>query len=1368
MPAARAPDHGGGLHRLVERQADQAPDAVAVHWSHRSVTYRQLDDQASRLAGRLLAAGVRAEDRVGICLRREPALIAALLAVLKAGACYVPLDPGYPLPRLAAMARQAGVRMIVTAGDACGKQQLGVPEVIDLHACDLDSGPAVRPGRPVPPGSLAYVMFTSGSTGRPRAVAVEHGAVLARMLWARSAFSPAELARVLAATSVCFDLSVFEIFAPLCWGGSVVLVDDILQAAQDDAVSLVSAVPSALSELCAAGAVPAGAGTFCVAGEPLPGTLADRLRRLPGTRRVINLYGPTEATVYATSADLAAGAEPAIGAPLPGTVARVLGDGLVPVPANAAGELYLSGDGLARCYWEDPAGTAERFLPDPYASSPGARMYRTGDRVRTGADGQLYFLRRTDGQVKLRGHRIELGEVAAALAALPGVRDAAAVVTPGPSGDPELTGALVAADRPVSDEEVLRTLRGQLPGYLVPGRLCWFDRLPADPRGKLDRAALAVAASRPGCADPELAASVAWRAQLGSAPADGDDFFANGGDSLLATWLVARIAETTGLPVEVADVFDHPEFGALTGHLRSLRSRLPGGAAAAAAPPAEPAGIAPLSYPQRAMWYAQQLAGTDTSYLIRVVITVDSAAGPDVLEAALRDVAARHEALRTGFTADCGEPGSFAVPAVTLPVPRSVISAPGDLAAHLRALEAMEAAAPMDLSRPPLLRAHMVVCAGRPVAVLLTVHHIVFDARSIELFVADLGRCHQARTAGTAAPPAPGTRLAELGARQRDWLSGPAGGRKLRELADSLDGLPPQDRLPADLPRPAELSSAGASLTVRLDPAVRRAAHELAQRHRASLYMVGLAAFCRVLADWAGHADPSGWDMAVGTAFGGRTSSQARDVIGCLMNMVPVRVLAVRDEPLTALLTRVREAALFAAAHQDVPFEAVADQLRRRPAGCPPSVQVAFGVQDKARLGYRDGALALRAEEVEPTSARLDLTLWLEESGDELRAVWTYRTDLFKAATIAALHERLAAVLTAPGNPQLHGGHSMSQDQAAPARVIRRRGQQAAVSIDPAWRAPGCLPAQVRANRQGADLAEWISQHRQEVDEMSRTAGAVLFRGFAVTDATVFGMVMRALSAEVLQYGERSSPRSQVAQGVYTSTDHPPDQPILLHNEQSYTLDWPLRIVFCCETPPGSGGRTPLADSRRVLARLRPQTLARFEARGIRYVRNYLPGVSLSWQEAFQTRDRAEVERYCRAADIEFSWVGEGQLRTSQVRPAVLRHPLTKERTWFNHALFFNVASLPGDIGASLLAALGEQDLPYHTYYGDGQPIEEDTIAELRSAYAAETKAFDWQRGDVLVVENMLVAHGREPFSAPRRILTAMADPVSCARKGAQ
>jgi alpha-ketoglutarate-dependent taurine dioxygenase len=321
--------------------------------------------------------------------------------------------------------------------------------------------------------------------------------------------------------------------------------------------------------------------------------------------------------------------------------------------------------------------------------------------------------------------------------------------------------------------------------------------------------------------------------------------------------------------------------------------------------------------------------------------------------------------------------------------------------------------------------------------------------------------------------------------------------------------------------------------------------------------------------------------------------------------------------------------------------------------------------------------------------------------------------------------------------------------------LSRRQARSSSVTVDAAWQGLG-LPALVRGNGV-VNLVPWLSENAATVDELARRHGAVLFRGFGIDTPDNFRTVMTTLSTDVLDYGERSSPRHEVTNGVYTSTDHPADQHIALHNEQSYTVDWPLRIVFCCQRPAISGGRTPLADSRRVLGRLSAPTVEKFRQRGVRYVRNYIPGISLSWQDAFQTDNRQDVEAYCAANDISCTWVDD-QLRTWQIRPAIRRHPGTGEETWFNHALFFNNSILPAEVGDGLLAALGEENLPYHTYYGDGRPIEPDVIEEISAAYVAETVGFDWEQGDVLVVENMLAAHAREPFEGPRSILAAMAD----------
>lgn len=318
--------------------------------------------------------------------------------------------------------------------------------------------------------------------------------------------------------------------------------------------------------------------------------------------------------------------------------------------------------------------------------------------------------------------------------------------------------------------------------------------------------------------------------------------------------------------------------------------------------------------------------------------------------------------------------------------------------------------------------------------------------------------------------------------------------------------------------------------------------------------------------------------------------------------------------------------------------------------------------------------------------------------------------------------------------------------------------QPGSVAIEEDWNGLS-LPALIRAASE-VDLPGWIGRNHTVVDDLAHGAGAVLMRGFDVRAATDLRAVMDAISPDVLTYGERSSPRTEISNGVYTSTEYPQDQHIVLHNEQSYTTRWPLRIVFACEQPASSGGRTPLADSRKILARISPATAAKFEERGILYVRNYLPGISLSWQTAFQSESREDVESYCAASDIATEWIDASHLRTSQVRPAIRCHPTTGQRSWFNHALFFNVSSLPEEIRDGLLALMPEEDLPYNTYYGDGSAIEADTLAEVQAAYDAETVGFDWEPGDVLLVENMITAHGREPFEGQRSILVSMSDPI--------
>ncbi|MGC3860624.1 amino acid adenylation domain-containing protein [Micromonospora chersina] len=1069
------------LHRMVAAQAARTPEAEAVRHGDRVLSYRQLDEAANRLARVLLRRGVTREDRVGVCLPRTPELVVALLAVLKAGAAYVPLDPAYPPARVAFMAADSAVRLVLTRADLAGRFPDTAVAVDRLDPVE----DATDPAAPSTPGDLAYVIYTSGSTGRPKGVAIEHRSASVLMHWVRQTFDDAELGGLLAATSVCFDLSVFEIFGPLCWGGRVLLVDDVLALAAPGAdrlpVTLVNTVPSAMGELLTASALPASVRTVCLAGEPLTAALAARVWSRPHVRRLCNLYGPSEDTTYSIWAEVPPDSgDPPIGRPLPRTRAYVLDPDGQPVPPGDPGELHLAGAGLARGYLDRPEETRARFLPDPFR--PGERMYRTGDRVRLRPDGQLAYLGRLDDQVKLRGYRIELGEVAARLAALPGIREATAAVRPGPSGDPLLVGYLVGKRR----DDVRARLAEVVPAPLVPATVVWLDRLPTLPNGKVDRAALPAPTLGDGTGtDAALdgtAGTVAavWRELLGVPVTGADsDFLALGGDSLLAVRCATRLAAATGRPVRPGDLFAHPTVAALAAHLDGLAAD-PAPAPEPAGP--APAGPAPLSAAQTRLWFLHRLDPADTSYLLAFAVRFGTPLDPDRLARALRRVVDRHPALRTVFPDGPDGPVQHVRPTadVTMlvappdpdtPVEAGTQSGTGapveagtppetgmPLDARLRRLTAEATRAPMDLAAGPLLRAHLVPDdSGRALALLLVVHHIVCDDWSFGVLVRDLAEAYDSEGDPAAAPERPAAGPAAFALSQREWLAGPAGRRAVADVLNELRGAPDLLNLPAAPPRrawaaptpppadgpapDAELrttpdlrdahesgtshrttldardpEASGAALRTTLDAATARAARELARAGRASLHMVGLAAFATVLGAATGRRD-----LLVGVAFAGRTSVAAEQSVGCHVNTLPLRLRPAPDRSFADLLAEARRVTLFAAAHQDVPFDLLVERLRptRRPRRNP-LVQVAFGVQNAPPARHRGAAgIEFTGVELTPDTARLDLTLWLDERRDGPAALWTWRTDLFDHDGVAAWHRRFCAVLrTAAADPR--------------------------------------------------------------------------------------------------------------------------------------------------------------------------------------------------------------------------------------------------------------------------------------------------------------------------------------------------------------
>ena len=930
----------GGVHELIAGRAGVCPDAVAVVAGDTCLTYGALVGRAGRLAGYLRQEGVGAESVVGLCLGRGAGMVTGVLAVWLAGAAYVPLDPGYPAARLGFMVADSRARLLVSDGAGLeGDLPAGVGVVrLDdpvVRARVAAAGPVVVG---VEPGQLAYVIYTSGSTGTPKGVQVSHGSVVNLACWAAGAVGERGVGRVVVSTSLSFDVSVFELVAPLVWGGCAEVVRDGLALAQwlpgRGGAGVVSGVPSVLGQVAAAVPGAGFGGVVVCAGEALAaGTAAVIGAAWPGCR-VMNAYGPTEAAVYATAGwcggpGAAAGGVP-IGVPVANTRAYVLDRHLGPVPAGVGGELFIGGAGVARGYGYRPALTAERFVADPFGGD-GGRLYRTGDLARWRPDGQLEYLGRIDQQVKVRGFRIEPGEIEAALTAHPAIAAAAVAVT-GEQDQARLAAWLVPASpaEGIPPANELRAFLGErLPEFMIPAVFTELAALPVTPNGKLDRAALpAPGTDRPETGDTyvaprgaveELLAGI-WAQVLGLDRVGAEDnFFTLGGHSLLATRVISRIQQVFGTEVPLAALFDHPTVVGLAAVIEDTDAGVP-------APPVLPVPRdwrLPLSFGQQRLWFLSQLEPGSAEYNVPSPVWLPGVADVRALGAALSAVTARHEVLRTRLVAGAdGVPFQLIDPPSRFPLPVADVSGATDPVAAAEALVAADAAAPFDLAAGPVIRACLARLAGNDHVLVLSVHHVAFDKRSGWIFKRGLTALYRAFRAGQPDPlPALPVQYADFAVWQRAWLTAEVLEGQLDYWRGQLAGAPVLD-LPADRGRPPVRSAAGSEIGFAVPAEVAGGLREVAQQGGASMFMTVLAGFAVLLGRYCGVDD-----VVAGTPVANRDRAETEDLIGFFVNTLVLRADLSGDPSFTGLLGRVRAMALGAYAHQDVPFEQLVDEL---------------------------------------------------------------------------------------------------------------------------------------------------------------------------------------------------------------------------------------------------------------------------------------------------------------------------------------------------------------------------------------------------------------------------------------------------------
>ncbi|WP_142281571.1 non-ribosomal peptide synthetase, partial [Mycobacterium kyorinense] len=1073
----RPPSTPRSLPALFTAQVARTPDTVAITCAGRSLTYRELDQAANRLAHLLAGHGAGPGQTVALLFSRSTEAIVAMLAVLKTGAAYLPIDPALPPARIEFMVADAAPIAAVTTS--------GLADRLDGHALaviDVDD-PAVHTqastALPAPaPDDIAHIIYTSGTTGAPKGVAVTHHNV-ARLFDSLDAGIELEPGQVWTQChSYAFDFSVWEIWGALLHGGRLVIVPESVAGSPDDfhallvaeEVSVLSQTPSAVAALSPHGL---DSTALVIAAETCPAELVDRWA--PG-RVMVNAYGPTETTVYAAiSAPLTPDSgTPPIGAPVPGAALFVLDGWLRPVSVGVVGELYVAGTGVGVGYVRRASLTASRFVACPLGTA-GTRMYRTGDLVRWRADGQLDYLGRADEQVKIRGYRIELGEIQSALSGLDGVQQAAVVVREDRPGDKRLVGYVTGT----VDPAVIRDqLAERLPAYMVPAAVVALETIPLTPNGKLDRRALPAPEyadadhyRAPVSAVEEILAGI-YAQVLGVDRVGVDDsFFDLGGDSLSAMRLIAALNTGLDADLSVRALFEAPT-------VAQLASRI-GGTAGRLEPlqPVERPPVVPLSFAQQRLWFLDQFQGPSPVYNMAVALQLSGRLDADALGAALADVVDRHESLRTVFRSVEGVPQQIVIPIERADFEWSVVDATEWRESQLG--EAIDEVArhTFDLTAEIPLRARLFTVSADEHVLVAVVHHIAADGWSIAPLVRDLSTAYASRCARRAPDWA---RLPVQYVDYTLWQRAQFGSlddpdspiaAQLAYWEDALADMPERLDLPTDRPYPPVADHRGASLVVDWPAELQQRVAQVAREHNATSFMVIQAALAVLLSKLSASSD-----VAVGFPIAGRRDPALDELVGFFVNTLVLRVDLTGNPTFAEVLAQVRARSLAAYEHQDVPFEVLVERLNpTRSLTHHPLIQVVLdwenlpGRSNGSAAGLALGHLKVTPLSIETRTARIDLAFHLSERWDGsgepvgIGGDVEFRTDVFDAATIEALTRRLERVLVAvTADPVLRwsavdvldGGERARLDEVGNRPVLTKPATMA-VSV------PGLFAAQV-------------------------------------------------------------------------------------------------------------------------------------------------------------------------------------------------------------------------------------------------------------------------------------------------------------------
>ena len=1040
---------GRCFHELFEEQAARTPDFDAVRYEDQCLSYRGLNEEANRLAHFLRKQGLRPDALAGLCVERGTGMLTAVLAILKAGGAYVPLSGDHPRARMAQ--QLAGSSVLVTEQKFLAQlpEFAGPIICLDRDRDQWEREPVTNPEVTASAQNLAYVIYTSGSTGAPKGVAVRHRnlvnysyAIARKLEWDRAA----EGLHFATVSTLSADLGNTCIYPALLCGACVHVIDEdtstdsvrLSRYMREHPVDVLKIVPSHLAALLDSGG---GAGVLprkylVLGGEALTSQMVERIEALHPNCEIVNHYGPTETTVGSLALRLrdydwkkSPRRGIPIGRPLANTQVYILDLHGQPAPTGVAGELYIAGAGVSAGYFNQPERTAERFLPDPFGTEPNGTMYRTGDLARYLTDGNVEFLGRADDQVKIRGFRIELGEIESILAGHPAVKQAAVLAREQADGGRRLVAYVTPQRGQIVDATELRSyLKSRLPGYMVPSAIIELARFPLTPNGKLDRKNLPEPHEHgqdsareylgPRTPTEEVIAGIWAEVLKVHRVGREDNFFDLGGHSLLGTLVMSRIREAFRVELPLRALFEAPTVAGLAARCEELQSDQRG----FEIPPIQPVERdrdLPLSFAQQRLWFLDRLEPNNPLYNIPRAVRLTGPLSAAALEQSLNEIVRRHEVLRTRIGMSNGSPVQVidSWRKLTLGVTDLSGVPLAEREAAARRLVMEEAQRPFDLTAGPLIRAFLVRMAEDDHVLVVNTHHIASDRWSAIVLMGELSALYEAFLASQPSPlPELAIQYADWAVWQRNFLTGERLDRQLVYWKQQMEGAPPVLDLPTDRPRSAVETFRGAHQSVVVPAATLERLRELSRREDVTLFMTLLAAFSVLLSRYSRQED-----IVVGSPIAGRNHSETEKLIGFFVNTMVLRTNLAGDPTFRKLLGRVRETAMGAYTHQDVPFEKLVEELKpERDTSRNPLFQVMLILQNVPGDGWKLADTVASPFPVSSETSKFDITLIAAEAADGLRTTLKYNTDLFDEATILRMLEHWQVLLEAvAGNPEL-------------------------------------------------------------------------------------------------------------------------------------------------------------------------------------------------------------------------------------------------------------------------------------------------------------------------------------------------------------